>query len=345
MTKKWSVLFILLVCMGCTSQSPDIEYSVSISEQCVMGILPMPGEGQSFEDAYYEASAYCDFVPVWGKPTPFYQLADDISGPWGKTFVDTHIKGNDMIPLFHVSFIDAGITLKTPPGSVATLSDPEWRNLYKKSVLDIVSASNPVYLSLGNEVNRWYEKYGVKDDPNGFQHYISLYNEIYNSVKEVSPHTIVFCTFAREIVGENREADLNVLSLFDPEKLDILVFTSYPYAIQGVNTPSDIPDDYYAKALQYVPGKPLGFSEVAWPSLDAFGGEKGQAEFLRQLSGRLTTDQGIHVHMIGWPWLHDLENDSTGLITRNGKEKLAFDVWKELYKTGCNRILICKFLQ
>ncbi|MGD2247634.1 MAG: hypothetical protein PVF58_04450 [Candidatus Methanofastidiosia archaeon] len=338
MIEKWLVLFILVVCMGCASQSPDVKYSANIYEQCALGVLPIPGEGQSFADAYDEASLYCDFVPVWGKPTPFYQLAEDISGSWGKTFVDTYIKSNGMIPLIHVSFMDAGITLKTPSGTEATLSDPEWRNLYKESILDIVNASNPAYLSLGNEVNRWYEKYGVTDDLNGFQHYISLYNEIYNSVKEVSPHTIVFCTFAREIVSENREADLNVLTLFDPDKLDILVFTSYPYALQGVNTPSDIPDDYYTKALQYVPGKPLGFSEVAWPSLDAFGGEKGQADFLRQVTGRLTTDQGIHVHLIGWPWLHDLENDSTGLITRSGKEKLVFDVWKELYKTKCKRI-------
>lgn len=332
MTKKWSILLVV-VCMGCSSQSTS-KY-LDISEHCIMGVLPTPRKGQSFEEVYYEASSYCDFVPVWGKPSSFYELADDLSGSWGKTFVNTYIKENYMTPLIHVSFIDAGITLKTPPGIKAALSDPEWRTLYKKSVLNIVAVTDPVYLSLGNEVNRWYEKYGITDDPNGFQHYITLYHEVYDSVKEISPQTVVFCTFAREIVSKNKEADLNVLTLFDPDKLDILVFTSYPHALKGVNMPSDIPDDYYAKALQFVPGKPMGFSEVAWPSSDAFGGEKGQADFLNQLAKRLTTDQGVHVHLMGWPWLHDLKNDSTGLITRNGKEKLAFDVWKKLYKT-CN---------
>lgn len=331
--------FVVLLVSACASQSniPDTETPKipEIPERgFFMGFLPIPKEGQSFEDAYYEASHYCDFVPVWGKPTPFYELADDLSGNWGKTFVDNYIKGNDMIPLIHVSFIGEGVTLKAPPGMKATLSDPEWRDLYKKSILDVVAVAKPYYLSLGNEVNRWYEKYGIaENDPNGFQHYITLYEEIYDAVKELSPETNVFCTFSREIVSENREADLTVLNLFNPQKVDILVFTSYPYAVQGINNSSDIPDDYYTRALQYMPGKPLAFSEVAWASLDAFGGEQGQADFLRDLCGRLTVTQGIDIHFVGWPWLCDLaETDFTGLIKRDGTEKLAYTVWKEIYQ-------------
>jgi hypothetical protein len=77
-------------------------------------------------------------------------------------------------------------------------------------------------------VNRWYEKYGVgENNPNGFQHYVNLYEEIYDAIKKLSPETKVFCTFAREIISENREADLSVLPMFKPEKMDLLVFTSY----------------------------------------------------------------------------------------------------------------------
>lgn len=331
-------LFVILLagCVSQTNTNDTVSEPVEIPEiperGFFMGFLPIPKKGQSFENAYYEASRFCDFVPVWGKPSPFYALADDLAGDWGKIFVDTYIKENNMFPLIHFSFIGEQLTLKNPPGMNATLKDPEWRDLYKKSILEVVTTEKPHYLSLGNEVNRWYEKYGY-EGLNGFQHYITLHEEIYDAVKEVSPETTVFCTFSREIVSENREADLTVLNLFNPQKMDILVFTTYPYAVQGINSSSDIPNDYYTRALQYMPGKPLAFSEVAWASLDAFGGEKGQADFLRDLCGRLTIDQGINLLFVGWSWLCDLaETDSTGLVYPDGTEKQAYTVWKELYQ-------------
>jgi hypothetical protein len=114
-----------------------------------MGLLPIPGNGQSFEEAYRQASQYAEFSPVWGRPTPFYHLADDLSGSWGQTFVEQYIRGNGMFPIIHVSFIGQGITLIAPPGMEdPALSDPEWRNAYKRAVLDVVRASRPLYLSI-----------------------------------------------------------------------------------------------------------------------------------------------------------------------------------------------------
>ena len=295
-----------------------------------MGVLPTPAQGQSFEAAYAQAAQYSEFVPVWGRPTPFYNLVTDLSGSWGQIFVQQLIRGNGMFPIIHLSFIGRGVTLVTPPGlENATLSDSSWRAAYKQAALGAVIASRPLYLSLGNEVNKWYEKYG-EDGPNGFMNYVSLYEETYDVLKKLSPETKVFCTFAREIVSENREANLEVLRLFNPDKMDLLVFTSYPYAL-GKTDPSKIPEDYYLKAANYMPGKPFGFSEIAWASLDALGGEQAQADFITQATGLLTRDRGINLHLFGWPWLHDLnENDAVGLIKFNGAEKLGYNAWKNL---------------
>jgi len=304
-----------------------------------MGILPIPGEGQSFEEAYAQASEYADFSPVWGRPTPFYDLKNDLSGNWGKTFVEQNIRGNQMFPIIHISFIGEDLTLEIPPemeeatpSHSPSLSDPVWRESYKKAVLEVVKTSKPLYLSIGNEVNRWYERYGVNEEnPNGFQHYVSLYEDIYDSVKEISPETMVFCTFAREIVSENREADMSVISMFNPDKIDIIVLTSYPYAVKGINRPSNIPDDYYSSVLKNTEGKQLGFSEIGWPSMDAFGGEESQAEFIKEVPRRLTKEQGVQMTLLGWAWLHDLdENDTIGLIKRDGTEKIAYKVWKSI---------------
>ncbi len=302
-----------------------------------MGVLPTPAEGQSFADVYAQTAEHAEIVPVWGKPTPFYGIADDLAGDWGRVFVDQYIYGNGMYPLVHLSFMEAGLTLAAPPGMEgATLSDEAWRAAYKKAALDVVRAVQPCYLSLGNEVNRWYETYGADEsNPNGFQHYVSLYEEIYDAVKAVSPRTKVFCVFAREIVLEHREADLKVLEMFDPDKMDLLAFTSYPYAVRGVKRPSDIPGDYYSRAVAYMPGKPLGFSELGWSSLEALGGEQGQAGFLTQVAGRLTRGRGVELRLLMWAWLHDIDKDDTiGLIKRDGTEKAAYRVWKELSTSG-----------
>ena len=294
-----------------------------------MGVLPNPASGQSFDDAYIQAAKYSEFVPVWGRPTPFYNLANDLSGDWGQVFVKQLIRGNGMFPIINISFMGDNLTLATPPGMEgATLSDPAWRAAYKQSALDVVKASRPLYLSIGNEVNKWYENYG-EDGPNGFKNYVSLYEEIYDAVKEISPETKIFCTFAREIVSEHREANMEVLRLFNPEKMDILVLTSYPYAL-GKTNPSMLPDDYYSRVADYMPGKPSGFSEIAWVSLDPFGGEQAQSDFIVQAISRLTRDRGINLHLFGWPWLHDLGNEGVGLIKNDGTEKLGYATWKTI---------------
>jgi hypothetical protein len=298
-----------------------------------MGFLPVPAHNQSFEAVYLEASQSIEFVPIWGRPTPFYDLADELSGNWGFTFIESLTRGNAMFPLVHMSFIGSGLTLITPPEMEgATLSDPEWRAAYKLAALNIVRTSKPLYLSVGNEVNRWYEHYGVdQNNLNGFHHFVSLYEELYDAVKHLSPKTNVFCTFSREIVSTHREADLEVLSMFNSEKLDVLVFTSYPHAVQSINRPQDIPDNYYHKAFEYISPKPIGFSELGWPSHSAFGGEEGQADFILQMSTRLTREQGINLHWLGWVWLHDLNaDDNMGLKYHDGTEKAAYEVWKKL---------------
>lgn len=82
-----------------------------------------------------------------------------------------------------------------------------------------------------------------------------------------------------------------------------------------------------------MPGKPFGFSEIGWPTYDLVGGKQAQYEFLLNLSSQLTIDQGIPLYLFMYSWLHDLEGgDTTGLISRNGIEKLGYNAWKQISK-------------
>ena len=341
------ISFIILITLiissftGCieTEDNPEMP-----DRGFFMGLLPIPSENQDFEEAYKQAAQYSEFVPIWSSGTGasgFWDYADKLKGWWGKTFIEGYIRGNKMFPIIQFSFIDKDqkgqLTLMKPENiKNATLNQKEWRELYKKSILDVVRAVKPLYLSTGNEVNRWFEIFGnQQDNPNGFQHYVSLHEEIYDEIKEISPETKVFCVFAREIINENREADLEIINMFNFDKLDLLIFTSYPYAIKDINHPSDIPYNYYSYASNYIPEKPFGFSELGWSSLESFGGEKGQQDFLFNVSTSLTRNQGVNLHLFGYCWLHDVdENDTTGLIKRDGTEKLGYLTWKQISESS-----------
>ncbi|MCX8014986.1 MAG: hypothetical protein N2748_03105 [candidate division WOR-3 bacterium] len=334
---------VFIIFNACKHKEPPLIPIVPIDAPSLpargffMGILPTPAVNQTFDSAYRQVSRYIEFVPVWGRPTPFYNLADDLAGSWGQTFVTNLIRGNGMFPIINLSFIGPDMNLVSPPDiQNPSLSNQQWRNAYKSSAIEVVKTIRPLYLSLGNEVNRWYEVYDTSaTNPNGFQHFVSLYYEIYDTLKILAPTMKIFCTFAREIVAELREANLNVLKLFDPKKLDLLVFTSYPHSVSNINRPADIPINYYSRIESIMPNKQFGFSEIAWPSMPAFGGDSAQAEFLMRAVNLLTRNQGMHLHLFGWAWLTDLDsNDYLGLIRRDGTEKLAYAVWKNIAGPG-----------
>jgi hypothetical protein len=293
-----------------------------------LGVLPTPQAGQSFEAAHATAAPYTDLVPVWGKPSPFYEMPLELDGAWGDQFLDRLIRDNDMTAVVHFSFMDGNGELAAPPGlKNPSLSSTQWRNAYREAVLKTVKKVQPRYLSLGNEVNRWLKLHGANGS-NGFKHWVSLYESIYNEVKRIAPATIVFCTFSREFVADHRQASMEALEFFAPNTLDVLALTSYPYSLRGINRPRDLPADYYSSVASRRPGKQLAFTEIAWWSHPEFGGEAAQAAFIRLLPNYLSE---VDTAFVMWPWLTDLnEDDHVGLIEHDGTEKKGLQAWREL---------------
>ncbi|MCW4011855.1 MAG: hypothetical protein NWF07_02565, partial [Candidatus Bathyarchaeota archaeon] len=100
----------------------------------LLGVLPIPYDGQDFNEAYSLASESCQLVPVWGRPSPYWEKAADLEGQWGQVFVEQLTRGNGMAPLLHFSFIDENFTVSSPEGTEYTLSSLEWREEYKQAV-------------------------------------------------------------------------------------------------------------------------------------------------------------------------------------------------------------------
>lgn len=244
------------------------------------------------------------------------------------------------MPLIHFSFFGkdaSGNLIVSAPSTMssATLSDSEWRSAYKEAVLDVLKIVRPKYLSVGNEVNRWYDEHGAdSSNSNGFQYFVSLYEDIYDAVKLRSPGTTVFCVFAREIVSEYREGTnlKTVMGMFDASKLDIVAFTTYAYAVSGINAVSGVPDDYFSKVIPTgLSGKRVAFTELCWTSIAFFGGQQGQVDFLNAVIGRLTTGRSLSLEFIGWPWMHDLDaNDESGMLEFSGTAKAVWTTWSNL---------------
>ena len=138
------ILILVIFLSGCITNYHD---DPQLPERgFFMGLLPSCAEGQDFDEAYSQASVYSEFVPVWSSGAGadgFWNYNDKLEGNWGKIFIEDLIRGNNMFPLIHFSFIDKNnsgdLILKTNSDIPnATLSDSEWRCLYLNSVLDVV---------------------------------------------------------------------------------------------------------------------------------------------------------------------------------------------------------------
>jgi len=307
-----------------------------------MGVIPWPATGQDLVESHAQAALYAEFSMAHGDgTTPFYDLPSLYEDTY-LAVIDDLMRANGMFPVISVNFFgkvnESGVLITPPDLPDATLDDPAWRERYESSVLAVVAMAKPRYISIGNEVNFWYDDFGESpESPNGFHHYVTLYEELYDAIKELSPETKVFCVFERERVRDHEEADLSVLELFDPDKLDVLAFTSYPFALAGVSRPEHLPDDYYSRVFDYISERPLSFTELAWPSLVEFGGEASQADFATDMAGRLTRDQGVELELFSWWFLHDattVDPLDTGLLAADGTPRLAYAAWQTLSEEG-----------
>jgi hypothetical protein len=222
-----------------------------------------------------------------------------------------------------------------------TFSDERIRRTCKNMVKRIVKDFEPKYLCFGVEVSAYYHR-----NPGDFEYFVSLYNEVYSIVKEISPETVVFPTvhyeeFLGVLPWNPHEPDWELLQEF---KMDAFALTTYPYMVYSVE---DIPSNYYTQISTYT-DLPVVIAESGFASQccgkaikDLHGSEEAQVNFLLFLLDSI----GDMDPLLWCYWsLYDYEPlswggtdktdvfNSIGLHCADGTPKPAFRVWECIFE-------------
>ncbi len=329
------------------NSAKDNALQLPITERSFkIGVVPIPRNFPKFsqEDlvsAYEEASNLGEIIPIWVNPCSIGALEK-----LQESRVVEMVRKFGALPLIHMNFYKIafvgggkGLGLVVDAPYDTNLSDPKFREEWKKEARAIAAIYKPEYMSLGNEVNAWYIF-----NPETFDDYVSLYKETYDAIKEVSPATKVFVTFSYEqlLYGIGNVSGgfphWFLIHKFMP-KLDLVAFTSYPWKV--FEKPEDIPEDYYERISDHI-SVPVAFTEIGWASFsDKFEvSEEEQALFLIRF---LNLTRDMNLEFVLWLFLHEMdtkgipkETGSIALKRSDGSEKPVFHVWLKLRKLPCN---------
>jgi hypothetical protein len=335
-TTVTAFLILILIITGCAGKPTDNEKNNQTSDLPIetrnfyLGIVPTPKNipettWNDTVNAYEEAGEIADVLMVWTEPPGIGQYEK--------------LKENRIITALRVYGLKPVVTLnfatlkETPQGlqyvidapeGNADLSDATFRQLWISEAKNIAREFKPEYISLGNEINDYFYLY-----PDQIDIYLSLFDEAYNAIKEVSPQTKVFVVFSYTHLIDNNQ--WNLFEKFN-NHADIIGLTTYPW--KHYETPEEIPQDYYSKIKQYT-NKPIAFTEIGWPSPP----EKEQAEFLLVFLNR-TKD--LNLEMVNWLFLHEIkatgiisyvtENETMTISLKNsdGTKKEIYNVWLDV---------------
>jgi hypothetical protein len=339
--KKMNYILLLLLALvfisACTKESnptlPNKNLPIS-KRNFYIGLVPNPANApnSSFDDiirAYEEAGKIAEISMIWVEKQGI--------GEYNLLKQNQIIKGvrvYGLKPFITLNFatIKQGTNgleyvIDAPPGITPNLSDSGFRTAWINEAKNIAMEFKPEYLSLGNEVNDYFYIH-----PEDLNPYLSLINETYTAIKQVSPNTKVLVVFSYNHLIENNQWEL--IQKFN-DKVDLIGLTTYPY--QKFATPDAIPDDYYSRLKQFT-NKKIAFTEIGWSSKGT-NSEKIQADFLVKF---LELTNGLDIEMVNWLFLHETtlsgipsyisnpEITTIALKKSDGSKKEIYDIWVDL---------------
>jgi hypothetical protein len=339
---------------------PTPEASKFDLDRTTFGFFPAPPEGstESVLRHFGTMGKHGDFILV----QPNIPWEDFVAGADGESQARTDLRNqitlarqNGLEWVFVVDPLN-GLNRREffglPNGWEASFGNPDVRTAFTNFSLWIVRQFSPRYLGLASEINTYMDAF-----PDDVENYLSLYREVYQSVKAEAPETQVFVTFQWDDLNnmfapaaEGRPAgqtNWEQIEAFEPQ-LDLWAISSYPYFVFPDG--QSIPADYYTPLLDRT-DKPLAMAEGGWTTASAGpiqGDEADQVAYILAIHDQLGARLRFWVNLI----LIDFdinsfaaimreegrtENDietlgmfaSLGLIHFDGTPKPALTLWQE----------------
>lgn len=271
---------LLLASLACNGGEqvipPTPQNSIFDSRRTAYGFFPSPPEAslESILKLFKDIITYGDFVLIQQNTA----WEDFISGVDGESQMRTDLINQVKLArqnnLEYIFVIDAlnGLNRREfiglPAGWEANFGNLAIRSAYSNYTLWVVRQFHPCHLGLASEINTYMDAH-----PDDVQNFVSLYNEIYASVKAEAPETQIFVTFQWDDLNNmfpqpeegNRERfDTNweQIEAFEPN-LDLWVISSYPYFV--FSSGAEIPADYFAPLLSRT-NKPIAIAEGGFSS-------------------------------------------------------------------------------
>jgi hypothetical protein len=208
--------------------------------------------------------------------------------------------------------------------------------------LDIAERLRPTYLSIGVEMNGYYEAHPVD-----YLNYVELHKETYDAVKSTVPDVQFYAAFNLEGM-QGFFGDLDEFSNHGPQwflidmlepKLDAVAFSTLPFPL--FIRPVLIPHDYLSR-IELHTSRDILFTEIGWPGDPNAPAHTpaSQAEYLAEMVRLI--DPMTQVRLVVWTSFFDpdlgdpddLNEDfaNLGLIDTQGNHKPALGLWEQLHK-------------
>lgn len=198
-----------------------------------------------------------------------------------------------------------------------------------------LSAHQPAYVGLGNEVNKLAD-----DDPAAFEQVALLWAEALPVVRELAPDTKVFVTFQYEWLlglrggwfgGAQVAEDWSSLERFPGA--DAVAFTTYPSLV--FDDPAALPADYYTRIATHT-DLPVLFTESGWTA-DADlpllpGSEPEQVAFIDVFTAQA---EELAAEVLVWSFVFGdqiPQQQFSGMTLRraDGSARPAWDRWLQI---------------
>ena len=253
--------------------------------------------------------------------TPLSTYRDRVSDYWGKT---QHME----------------LTGKWKDKS---FDDPELIQAYNNFCTFMIEKFDPEYFAYGIEVNML-----GYHDPDAFEQYLVLVENVYGSLKESYPDLPVFLTIQLEtFINHYGDQEAIVRSLLP--FTDYIAISSYPFG--NFSDPADIPEDWFSRLYDMSPEKPVAIAETAYLAedltLEIFNGNtiEGNQDYQVKYMDLLFNEMaGLDCRFITWFALRDYDElwlkmeeqgadeifkswRDTGLMDEMGNPRKALDYW------------------